>query len=133
MMPDLEEPPEHVDYSRPAVNDALAPHDFVASEFDPDCGRCDRCGGGPGAEIHQKPVDQMARIADALEQFPEKWSENADVLDCGSAQFRLDIGRIAAAMEEVAGALHRIEDRFREITEDGSTEAYTKFMRERGL
>jgi hypothetical protein len=69
-MPDLEaEPAEHVDHSRPPVNDAVPPHDFVPSEFDPDCGRCDRCGGGPGAVIHQAPVDQMARIADALERI----------------------------------------------------------------
>ena len=69
-MPDIE-PTEHVDYSRPAVNDALGPHDFIPSEFDPECGRCDKCGGGPGAAIHQKPVDQMARIADALERIAE--------------------------------------------------------------
>ena len=101
-MPPLEaEPTEHVDYSRPAVNDALPPHGFLPSEFDPDCGRCDRCGGGPGAEIHQAPVDQMARIADAL--------------------------------EEIAGALHRIEDHFREVTEGDTTAAYHKFMKERGL
>ena len=71
MMPDLEPEADLVDlsFSRPAVNDALPPHDFVPSEFDPTCGRCDRCGGGPGAAIHQAPVDQMARIADALERI----------------------------------------------------------------
>ena len=75
-MPDLEsEPAEHVDYSRPAVNDALPPHDFVPSEFDPACGRCDRCGGGPGAELHQRPVDQAARIADALERIADILSD----------------------------------------------------------
>ena len=102
MMPDLEaEPTEHVDYSRPPVNDAVPPHAFTESEFAPGCGRCDKCGGGPGAAIHQPAVDQMARIADAL--------------------------------EEIAGALHRIEDHFREVTEGDTTAAYKKFMKERGL
>ena len=70
-MPDIEdiEPSEHVDYSRPAVNDAVPPHAFAESEFAPGCGRCDKCGGGPGAAIHQPAVDQMARIADALERI----------------------------------------------------------------
>jgi hypothetical protein len=70
MMPDIE-PTEHVDYSRPPVNDAVPPHAFAESEFAPGCGRCDKCGGGPGAAIHQPAVDQMARIADALERIAD--------------------------------------------------------------
>lgn len=97
LTPDREIPSIPAD--RAAVNDMAGPHAFVPSEFAPESGRCDICGGGSLAAIHQKPVDQMARIADALEQFPEKWSENADVLDCGSAQFRLDIGRIAKTLD----------------------------------
>lgn len=58
-----------LELSHPAINDALGPHDFKPSEFAPESGRCDRCGGGPLAQIHQKPVDQMARIADALERI----------------------------------------------------------------
>ena len=46
-------------------------HSFVESEFPEGRGRCDTCGGGEGAEIHQKPVDQMARIADALERIAD--------------------------------------------------------------
>ena len=56
---------------RPAVNDMAGPHDFVPSEFAPDSGRCDRCGGGALAQIHLKPVDPMARIADALERIAD--------------------------------------------------------------
>ena len=76
-MPDIEdiEPSEHVDYSRPAVNDAVPPHAFAESEFAPGCGRCDKCGGGPGAAIHQPAVDQMARIADALERIADILSD----------------------------------------------------------
>ena len=56
---------------RPPVNDGLPPHKFVPSEFAPESGRCDQCGGGAGAPIHSKPVDQMARIADALERIAD--------------------------------------------------------------
>jgi hypothetical protein len=54
---------------RPAINDGLPHHKFEPSEFAPESGRCDKCGGGPDAPIHQKPVDQVARIADALERI----------------------------------------------------------------
>ena len=94
------EPPS-IPADRPAVNDMAGYHRFEPSEFAPQSGRCDRCGGGELAEIHQKPVDQMARIAGAL--------------------------------EEIAGALHRIEDYFREVTEGDTTDAYCKFMEDRGL
>lgn len=75
-MPDLElDPllqfPDTPNFTRPPVNDAVAPHPFAESEFAPESGRCDRCGGGPGAEIHKAPVDQMARIADALERIAD--------------------------------------------------------------
>ena len=53
-------------------------HKFIPSEFDHDCGRCDKCGGGEGAPEHQKPVDQMARIADALEQIAVDLNRIAD-------------------------------------------------------
>jgi len=56
---------------RPAINDGLPHHEFVPSEFAPGSGRCDTCGGGLLAPIHQKPVDQMARIADALERIAD--------------------------------------------------------------
>lgn len=62
---------------REAINNEVGPHAFVPSEFSTGAGFCDRCGGGPGAEIHQKPVDQLARIADALERIAnqlEAWS-----------------------------------------------------------
>ena len=63
---------------RAPVNDGLPHHEFVPSEFAPDSGRCDKCGGGPLAPIHLKPVDQMARIADALQRIAtvaEAWRD----------------------------------------------------------
>jgi hypothetical protein len=65
LTPDREIPSIPAD--RPAVNDIVGPHAFIPSEFAPESGRCDICGGGSLAEIHQTPVDQVARIADALE------------------------------------------------------------------
>lgn len=59
---------------RPAINDALGYHPYVESEFPEGAGHCDKCGGGPDAEIHQKPVDQaqqLERIADALERIAD--------------------------------------------------------------
>jgi hypothetical protein len=100
-MPDLEEPSEHVDYAsykaaRPPVNESVGPHPFAESEFTPGCGRCDRCGGGPDAEIHQPVVDQMARIADALVDAGVAFEATA-----GSALPYL--ARIADALERIAG------------------------------
>ena len=63
---------------RAPVNDGLPHHEFVPSEFAPDSGRCDKCGGGPLAPIHLKPVDQMARIADALEGILEILTQRND-------------------------------------------------------
>jgi hypothetical protein len=69
MMPEptIEREIPSIPADRPAVNDMVGPHAFIPSEFAPESGRCDICGGGSLAEIHQKPVDQVARIADALE------------------------------------------------------------------
>jgi hypothetical protein len=56
-------------------------HPFKESEFQQGKGYCDLCGGGPDASVHQKPVDQMARIADALERIAnqlEAWSAGLD-------------------------------------------------------
>jgi hypothetical protein len=53
-------------------------HKFKPSEFPGGEGRCDFCGGGEGAEVHQKPVDQMARIADALEGILEVLTQRND-------------------------------------------------------
>lgn len=55
---------------RPAIHPAVGPHQFVESEFPEGAGHCDVCGGGPLAEIHN-PVDQMARIAEALERVAD--------------------------------------------------------------
>ena len=59
---------------------------FQFGYYDYQQGRCDRCGGGSLAKEHQKPVDQMARIADALERIAntmEGWSggEQGQFLD----------------------------------------------------
>ena len=71
-MPDIElEAPEreHAARDRSPIHLEAGPHEYVESEFPEGKGRCDRCGGGPDAAIHQKPVDQMERIADALERI----------------------------------------------------------------
>lgn len=65
--PEIEREIPVIPADRPAVNEMAGYHPFVPSEFAPESGRCDICGGGALAQIHQKPVDQMARIADALE------------------------------------------------------------------
>ena len=66
---DINQERQEVPLDRPAIFDGLGPHDFVESEFAPGSGRCDKCGGGRLASLHVKPVDQMARIADALERI----------------------------------------------------------------
>jgi len=63
---------------RPAVNQEAGYHEFVPSEFAPESGRCDRCGGGQMAAIHQAPVDNVARIADALEGILEVLTQRND-------------------------------------------------------
>jgi hypothetical protein len=63
---------------RAPVNDGLPHHEFVVSEFAPESGRCDKCGGGPLAPIHLKPVDQMERIANALEGILEVLTQRND-------------------------------------------------------
>jgi hypothetical protein len=75
-MPDAtveREPSERRPYnpSRPAIHDT-GYHKFKESEFAEGKGYCDHCGGGPDAEVHQKPIDQseqLKRIADALERL----------------------------------------------------------------
>jgi hypothetical protein len=52
--------------SRPAIHDT-GYHPFKESEFAEGVGYCDHCGGGPDAEVHQKPIDQMERLATILE------------------------------------------------------------------
>lgn len=56
---------------RAPTHEGAGYHEFVESEFAPGSGRCDKCGGGPVADIHQKPVDHMARVADALERIAD--------------------------------------------------------------
>jgi hypothetical protein len=98
---------------RPPVNDGLPHHEFVPSEFAPESGRCDTCGGGANSAIHSKPVDQMARIADALEGILEVLTQRND----WDAEKR----ESGDPLQEIAGALHRIEDRFRMITDPPCT------------
>jgi len=128
--PTIEREVTPIPADRPAVNEMAGHHLFVPSEFAPESGRCDICGGGEQVAIHQKPVDQMSRIADAL---TETVPLHIDSLDGTLATIVVTADRIAGALEEIAGALHRIEDRFREATEDDTTDAYRKFMQERGL
>jgi hypothetical protein len=70
-------------------------HEFIPSEFAPDSGRCDKCGGGEGAPEHQKPVDQMVRIADALERI-------AAHLESVRDQAEYALPRAALALERIA-------------------------------
>jgi hypothetical protein len=72
--PDLLEPSERLPAppDRQPINDLVGYHEFVNSEFAEGAGQCDRCGGGPLASIHQKPIDhgeQLKRIADSLEKL----------------------------------------------------------------
>jgi hypothetical protein len=77
---------------RPPVNNELPYHPFQQSEFPEGRGRCDSCGGGPDAPIHQKPIDsaeQLKRIADALESI-------ATSLEClGDCVVSVDDGKSA--------------------------------------
>jgi len=57
--------------NRPPTHDAIGYHPYVESEFAPGSGRCDKCAGGPDAEIHHKPVEPLERIAAALERLVE--------------------------------------------------------------
>ena len=65
---------------RAPINPAVGRHDFVLSEFSPKSGCCDVCGGSADAEIHQEPVDQVARIADALEAILVQQTRMADLM-----------------------------------------------------
>ena len=81
-------------------------HKYVVSEFDPTCGRCDKCGGSEGADVHQKPVDQMARIADALDTL-------ANGVELGFPEIMESLpvfGRIADALERIAAHLESVRD-----------------------
>lgn len=51
----------------PPIHEGIGPHRFVDSEFEHGKGRCDRCGGGPLAEIHQQRVDPLELIAGRME------------------------------------------------------------------
>jgi hypothetical protein len=64
--PELSERPLPAKDRQP-INNEMSYHPYVESEFPEGRGHCDQCGGGPDAALHVKPVDQMKRIADALE------------------------------------------------------------------
>jgi hypothetical protein len=57
--------------NREPIHLELPPHEFVDSEFEQGKGYCDKCGGGPGAEIHHplKRIEPIVRIAEALERL----------------------------------------------------------------
>jgi hypothetical protein len=62
--------------NREPIHEALGPHKFVESEFEHGAGRCDKCGGGPAADIHKDPIDPVAvlqRIAAAVEGVGPLW------------------------------------------------------------
>ena len=83
---------------RAPTHEGVGYHEFVESEFAPGSGRCDKCGGGPAADIHQKPLDHMARVADALEEI-----KGAHKL--AYAQLLPAAQRIAFALEQIAMAI----------------------------
>lgn len=102
--PIVEEGSPNPNPDRPPIDDAMGFHVFVESEFEKGAGRCDKCGGGPLAAIHQVPVDHMARIADALT----------------SGQLAFDVGRIAGAVSnpgDEGGQLQRIADALERIAD----------------
>jgi hypothetical protein len=78
--PDLEALREFV-ADRPPIHKDAGRHDFVESEFATGVGRCDTCGGGPLAQIHQRPVDQTERAAMALELCAVALERIADELE----------------------------------------------------
>jgi hypothetical protein len=84
---------------RSAINPQVPYHKFVESEYEQGAGHCDVCGGGPDAEIHQKPVDQMARIADALDMIASDTSSLILMAD--------NRHRVVNALERIADALER--------------------------
>jgi hypothetical protein len=66
---------------RQPINDQLGFHDFQESEFAAGAGRCDKCGGGPLAAIHQKPVDQLERLVSFAAQIAADLNRIADALE----------------------------------------------------
>lgn len=80
---------------RAPIHDGLPYHEFQESEFAPGCGRCDKCGGGPAAAIHQAPVDQQKRIADALERIAAHLESIRDHLEYSVERGALALERIA--------------------------------------
>ena len=83
--------------NRPPTHDTIGYHPYVESEFAPGSGRCDKCAGGPDADIHKKPVEtaeQLERVASALEELETAHEATAGtLLPC--------LERIAAALERL--------------------------------
>ena len=137
--------------NRPPVNDQIPRHEFVESEFLPGCGRCDRCGGGPLAEIHQERVDPMERIATALERIAAFMAADA-VDDRPDRLQQLEVQLAGCSTAALGGTsdpatpdqwgwsaayadvlrLRIAYDELRSKVED-DTAPYKKFMQERGL
>src|SRR5439155_184908 len=98
------ETPDTVEFSpaaadRAPIHAGAGKHDFVPSEFRPELGRCDICGGGPRAEIHQAPVDHLARIAEHMERL-------SCFVEVGAERW-VQRDPAAVALERIADALER--------------------------
>lgn len=81
--------------NRDPIHEALGPHKYQESEFEHGAGRCDKCGGGEFAAIHQPVVDQGKRAADSLEYIAGRLGN----IDFWTAKQSQALERIAGEME----------------------------------
>lgn len=104
----LERMQERIAADRPPINPTLGYHPYQESEFPEGAGHCDACGGGPLAEIHQKPVDQLARIADALESIAAHFAE--DDVALYALKLRVEsLEKVAHAPVPVGSLIDRVD------------------------
>jgi hypothetical protein len=113
MMPDpaVREPFDPPADKRPILE--TTPHDYIESEFPEGRGRCDVCGGGPEAKIHNH-VDPLERIAIALES---------------NLAFLENVAERVAVVEHLADISHRVVQSLEELSAIGS--AMLGMMQER--
>lgn len=84
----------------------MGPHRFVDSEFEHGKGRCDRCGGGPLADIHAEKTDPLKEIAGRMEPLIALDRVHERLQD-----LIIPTDRAAVALEGIAGELGRMASR----------------------